>query len=257
MKKSRFNNILLISLSILVLAPIATYLVVLFIKFISLKFDYIYILGTADTWINFFGSLFGGSITMLVLYYTIKESNAAENRNRIETIKPCVIGEFTSYDETERELVVSDCVNNYDFLQWKLSNISNNLANDVRIIDEYSLLQDVNYEFTIRSNDLLEEYGISIYTVILDEGVVIKPGGLKNYKTNFSLEKDINDNFKFGNALMFQHCLIISYYNIENSMVYKTKFDFIININIDINDQPHLFLWSISNKYIDSQSNEY
>ena len=60
-------------------------------------------------------------------------------------------------------------------------------------------------------------------------------------RTNFALEKDENNEFKCGSAFVYTHTILIEYTDYTGENVYKSKFNFEININIDVNNEPHFF----------------
>lgn len=235
-----------------------TIFLVVFIVILSLaicffiKCGYV-LIGSIDAWIGFAGSILGGFITMFALFLTFKHERAVAEANNALSIRPCVIGEFTCYDAKKKELIVSDCINNYGFITWKMSNITDNLANNVTICDQYSLVSGSCPNNYVRKDDLYDEFGISIYTILIEDYVIIKPRGEQEYKTNFSIDMDELGQYSFGDsAFMFKHAIVFQYNDITNKQSYKTKFEFEININVDVDNNLHFFLWSIGNTLLDT-----
>ncbi|MEF9853910.1 MAG: hypothetical protein RR787_08020 [Hydrogenoanaerobacterium sp.] len=237
--------------------PIA-FLLIIFIAilliavYFSIKFGCV-LVGSIDAWIGFSGSILGGGITMFALLLTFKHEKAVAESNNALSIRPCIIGEFTCYDHESKELIIADCINNYGFINWKMTNITENLANKVTICDEYSLVLSEYPDNYIRKDDLYEEFGISIYTTLIEDYVVIKPRGEQDYKTNLSIDMNNLAQYSFeGSAFMFKHAIVFQYRDITDKQTYKTKFEFGININVDVDNHLHFFLWSVGNTMLDT-----
>ena len=100
---------------------------------------------------------------------------------------------------------------------------------------------------------MYDEFGISIYTVAVNDGFFLAPNGKYNWNTNFSV--DLNDEGTYmweGPAFAFTHIIFFEYTDVANLQTYKHKFEFVININIDVENKLHFFLENISNTIKDS-----
>lgn len=221
------------------LSPVAAFLIVNLMKLVYVLIPVLPRTGSVDTWINFLGSVFSGSITMLALYFTFQHERDIDRATHVNQIRPCIIGELTCYDVVKKELLIPDCINNCGFINWKMINVTDNVANRVCICDEYSLVGTSPKEYQ-RVDDLYAAYGISIYTVLIEDFVMLKPSGEKHYKTNFSVDRNEQGNYTFPSpAFMFRHVIIIEYSDIESQKEYRTKFAFDININVDTENNLH------------------
>lgn len=68
------NRILYVTILVIMFALCTTYCIAIFCKHIK-PFDVIEQVGSVDAWIGFAGSSLGGFITMLALYFTLKDSD--------------------------------------------------------------------------------------------------------------------------------------------------------------------------------------
>ncbi len=239
------KNILMATFFVIYFSLSITYLIALFFKRVPLPL--VEQVGTADAWIGFAGSALGGVITMLALYFTLKQTEEQNKTTRVDSIKPFISCDITNIDEEERKIIMTDYINNYDFIKFKMSNISSNIANGIKIIDEYSLIQEENGKFR-KYDDLYDDFGISIYTVSLNDGFFLAPNGEYNWNTNFAVDLHEDDTYMWeGPAFEFTHILIFQYTDVSNLQTYKHKFEFVININIDVENKLHFFLENISN----------
>ncbi len=242
MKKSFYTIGLLAALiSIIIFSPVLTYLIAAFFK----THDIIPAVGSVDSWINFSGAIIGGSITMIALFFTIKyEQDAVKEQNYL-AMKPYIFCGFLNYDPESNELLIENCINDYGFIEWRMLNETGNIANDVKIEEEHTYIWDDESLRYIEKDDPYEQFGISIYTVSIEDAFFIPPHGEQRWKTNFRVEKGSDGNYKWcGSAFMLKHNVIFSYSNIANSRRYKAKFEYEININIDVNNELHFFLWN-------------
>ena len=128
-----------------------------------------------------------------------------------------------------------------------MKNISGNIANGITIVDEYSLVETDKDNFQ-RFDDLLDIYGISIYTVSINDGTFLAPQEEYNWKTNICVELTEEGEYKWpASAFAFKHIIVFEFKDVENLQTYNHVFEFEININVDIENKLHFFLWNISN----------
>lgn len=237
------NRLLSTTIFVVLFSVLGTYLTALLFK----RFDIIEQVGSADAWIGFAGAGMGGLITMLALYFTLKQNQEMNQNSQISSLKPYVSCNITNLDSNERKILIKNYIENYDFIECKMRNISNNIANGIKIVDEYSSVETENEGFK-RYDDLLEEYGISIYTTSLNDGTFLAPQDEYNWKTNFCIELNENGEYKWNDvAFAFKHTIVFQFTDVANLQTYLHRFEFEININVDVNNDLHFFLWNISN----------
>lgn len=245
------KNILMATIFIIYFSLVGTYLIALFFKNVDNSF--VKQVGSADAWIGFAGSALGGLITMLALYFTLKHTEEQNYKAHINSIRPYVSCNITNLDDEQHKLKLKKYINNYDFIKFKMTNISSNIANGIKIKDEYSTIES-NGENIKYEN--LDDWGISIYTVCINDGFFLAPGNEYNWRTNICIE--VNDDgtyFWSDPSFVFSHIIVFQYTDISNEQIYEHKFEFTININIDVNNKLHFFLENISNS-IDVQNNQ-
>ncbi len=231
----------------MLLSTIITYLIALFFKYNNIVPK----IGDIHDWITFSGSILGGSITMIALFFTMLQDRKSIKEEHKLSIRPILFCQIRNKEKYGYRMVINNCVNNYGSIRWKMMNTTPNIADKIRIIKEDTYAYDPETEELIDCNCLVKKWGISIFTVELKEYVSLPPNGSQYMRTNFALEKDENDEFKCGSAFMFTHTILIEYTDYTGENVYKSKFNFEININIDVNNEPHFFLWSVSNTLIE------
>lgn len=161
-------------------------------------------------------------------------------------MKPYVVCHIMNLDE-ENRIKIKAYINNYGFIECKMKNISNNIANGIKIIDEYSSVQMGENKYK-RIDDLLEPFGISIYTLSLNDGTFLAPQAEYNWKTNFCIELNEDGAYKWnGSVFAFKHTIVFQLTDIAYFQTYIHKFEFEINIDVDIYHNLHFSLWNISN----------
>lgn len=198
--------------------------------------------GSVDAWIGFAGAGMGGIITMLALYFTLKNGEEKSYQTQIISLKPYVVCSITNLDKEENKIMIEDCINSYGFIKCRMKNISNNIANRIKIVDEYSIVKGKKMQ------DLSEEYGIGIFTVIVNDGTFLAPQEEYNWKTNFYVETGEDGKYKWqDSAFDFTHTIIFQFTDVADMQTYEHKFEFEVNINVDIENKLHFFLWNIGN----------
>ena len=237
------NRLLSTTIFVVLFSVLGTYLVALLFK----RFDIVEQVGSADAWIGFAGAGMSGLITMLALYFTLKQNQEMNQNNQISSLKPYVACNITNLDSNQRKILIKNCIENYGFIKCKMRNISNNIANGIKIVDEYSSVE-IEKEIYQRYDDLLEEYGISIYTTSLNDGTFLAPQEEYNWKTNFGIELNDEGEYKWNDvAFAFKHTIVFQFTDIANLQTYLHRFEFEINMNVDVNNDLHFYLWNISN----------
>lgn len=250
-KKNRFpwTLLLVVTAFIVVASPIATY----FIALLCRDTTAIPHLGSADAWIDFSGSIIGGSLTMLALAFTIHHERKVAEENERQNIRPTLFCKIKNEVLADKygQISLPDCVNNYDFIRWEMSNVSSNIADHIRIVDQQTYIRNENGDEEIDGNLLLEDQGISIITVLVQDHISLEPNGSAMFQTNFGLETSEDGTFKTGNAFDFVYTITIEYTDVKGIGVYKSKFTIRLNINIDVENKPCVFIESSSNTLLE------
>lgn len=199
-----------------------------------------------DGYFSYLGAVLGAFVTLLVLYFTLKneKENIKEQRNL--NIKPYLYCDLLNYDKDKWKIYIDNCINDYGKIEWSMNNFSNNIANNIKIIEEYSEVKGEK----ITDSDM-DKYGVQIFTVLLQDNIFLPPNGIKIWKTNFTLLKDKAGEFIIKNgAFMFMHRIVYQYSDAPNDIIYKGMFSFEININIDCQGKAYFFVESINNSII-------
>lgn len=230
------------TLFIVLAFTIVTYSVALFFK----KIDVAEQVGSAEAWIGFAGAGMGGFVTMLALYFTLKSNEETDRKNQVEALKPCVVCHILNLNTEKTEIIIEDFYD-YGFIKCSMRNVSNNIANEIKITDEFSSIEKENGVFENIEN-LQDDFGISIYTVSINNGTFLAPQEEYNWKTYFSVELNENGTYKLkDSAFAFKHTIVFEFTDISNANAYKQRFEYEININIDVENKLHLFLEDVGN----------
>lgn len=245
-KYIKSKNIFMATILLILAFLFITYLGAMVIKtFVSNSYK----VGSADAWIGFAGSVLGSSLTMLALFFTLKHNEEIHKASQTRQIKPYISCDITNYDANKREIMIENCINNYGFIDFKMRNVSGNIANEIKSTEEYSMIENE------RISDLLERYGISIHTVALDESIFLAPNDEYYWRTNIAIETDESGEYIFGDSdFCFKHVIVFEFTDSAGLQRYKLRFEYEININVDVNDNLHFFKHSAGN-YIE-QVNE-
>lgn len=242
MKYIDSKKVLIITGVLIFLFPAVTYLLALFFR----EYDILPQVGSVDTWISFAGTIFGGSLTMTALYFTLRYEQDLRENIRQESFRPYIFCEFNDYNECTGEIFAGECILEYGFIKWSMVNSTNNVANDIRIVNQRSFPANANT--TIDATDvLLDEYGISTYTVIMNESISLPPHCTRGFNTNICIEVDEGGEFKFGTAFAYRHIIEYEYKSIFDGPIYNGKFEFEINVNATNEGGVILFLEEYSN----------
>lgn len=243
MENLKSKRLFLTTLFIIMASLMSTYVVAWIMK----TYGIVPQVGSADAWIGFAGSAMGGFITMLALYFTLAQNQEMARKQHAAALKPYVSCYITNLDKEEMKLQIDNCVEGYGFIECKMKNVSNNIANGIKIIDEYFLVQNPKGAEE-RVDDLFELTGISMYTVSMNEGMFLAPQDEYNWKTNIGVELNEDGQYKWnGSAFDFKYIIVFELADAENVQKYNHTFQYELNINVDINDKLHFFLWNISN----------
>lgn len=221
---------------------------------VAKEFPVVALFGSVDAWIGFAGSAMGGCITMLALYFTLKTTEERIQKSQIAALKPFIVCHITNLDPITTELLVENFIGPFSFIEWDMRNVSNNIANEIRIVDEFSSIENETGVFE-RNDHLEDEFGISIHTVLFNDGTFLAPQESNNWKTNFFVEPNEDGSCKFGsNLFVFKHTIIFSFSDISNTTTYRQRFEYTIYIVIGVFSQPCLFLESMGN-FMETEDN--
>lgn len=203
--------------------------------------------GSADAWIGFAGSAMGGCITMLALYFTLKTTEERIQKSQIAALKPCIVCHITNLYPDRPEIWIKNCRNRFGFINCNMRNVSNNIANGIKIIDEYSSIQNEKGIFE-RNDNLENDFGISIFTDSITSGTFLAPQEFNIWKTNVYIETNADATYKWeGPSFIFKHTVVFSFSDISNTTTYKQRFEYVININIIEESKPRFFLEDVGN----------
>ena len=100
------NRLLSTTIFVVLFSVLGTYLVALLFK----RFDIVEQVGSADAWIGFAGAGMSGLITMLALYFTLKQNQEMNQNNQISSLKPYVACNITNLDSNQRKILIKNYI---------------------------------------------------------------------------------------------------------------------------------------------------
>jgi len=245
------KKLVLLTLLILVLAAPITYFIILFVDEILLTyFPNIIREGSKDTWINFFGTLFSGIITMVALIVTIKHENKKQLEEQIIAIRPFIMIEPILKDNF-MEMVDKKQNNCQYMISLRVENISNNLVKDLQLVEEEVL--EYNKEtnsFDLNQQELLKENKTPycIFTVLLRECEMVAPNKFFDFQTNFLID-NYSESIK-NSAKTFKIRTLMKYRDIMDKMEYYHQVEYELILNYTNKGEFILFTDNVRNKML-------
>lgn len=209
--------------------------------------------GSADAWIGFAGSAMGGGITMLALYFTLKTTEERIQKSQIAALKPCIVCHITNLDPITAILLTEKFIEPFSFIECDMCNVSNNIANEIRIVDEFSSIKNETGVF--ERNDYLEkDFGISIDTFSFNDGTFLAPQESYKWNTSLYITQTKDGSYKWGSSTFsFKHTVVFSFSNISNTKTYNQTFEYVINI-AKVHGQTYYFLDNMCN-FLETEDN--
>ena len=243
------TKIILCGILILFMSAPIIYLLVLFIDKVLLnKFNWLIVEGTKDSWISFAGSIIGGFITMLVLYFTVKQSNMENENNNIKSVRPFILVTPELNNDFD-ESIDTDCNGCQYVIDTTVENISNNLVKDLVLEKELVYI----YNSSINDFELLDpdKDNYAIYTVLYNKQDMIKPNGVSKFHTNFIIN-NYSDALE-DNAVCFKVVTTYRYKDVMDYVEYKHYFEYELNINYSRDGKFSLFAQDIKNNLVEEK----
>jgi len=250
-KNKEKNNsticIAIIVILVLIFSPICTYLIASLFKN---NHSFIPAVGTANAWIGFAGSVIGGSMTIIVLYFTVKRAQKEAKSYKKQLIKPSLYCELKNVDDNNR-FILEEPQNDYSRIEWKIINTSSNPAYNVKIIEENDYIYDTsNDKWRKIKDDFYTYYGISIFTVRVYESMFVPPNKSQTCYTNFYFEKN-EKTYNLWHGKTFMHSIVFEYYDASNENKYVSEFVFEMHILFTVDDDVHYMLANTYTKILE------
>ena len=238
--KDKIRSLFFWSGLVIIISTIITYSLALIFK----KFDILEKVGSADAWIGFAGSAMGGIITMLVLYFTLKSNDENNRKVYNATLKPYLICKTIEDKNGNTEHYAfrshsSSILADTPRINCEIHNISNNIANKIRLLDSYPVL-NVN-DGSETCNNEIESCGIKVDIEFTKDNMFLAPNGTFNFYMYISIleNKDGTDKWKIS-QFESNHIVVFEFTDIINQ-TYKQAFEFKVKIHYtNISDAPFM-----------------
>lgn len=201
---------------LVVLFTIVSYLTLLSIKILLSTFPIIQTLaiGNQDSWLLFFGSLFGGSLTLVALVITLKYSDDQRRDEKTLNLMPVCIGRLTNKSMT------SDQID--DIFSLDIINVTENFTKDIKV-ESF----EVCYEYEIDGADSMNKYPVVSEVFKKIPNILIKGDSL-NIKPTIPT---IDDKLRDLNAKSAMINISISYSDVYSlkkySLIYTLEYSLI------------------------------
>ena len=90
-----------------------------------------------DGYFAYLGAVLGMGGTLFVLFITLNNEKEKVKEEQRLNIKPYLYCDLLNYDNDKWKINIDNCINDYDKIEWVMKNYTNNIANNIKIIDEY------------------------------------------------------------------------------------------------------------------------
>lgn len=186
-------------------------------------------IGSADGWLSFIGSFFGGLITMIAVIFTINHERSirrkeAENQRllRIQELMPILDFSFSINDQN----VIDLYGNSDDILIAILKNESNAHAHIINLtISDFNILFEDNSDM---KNLIESKNEAKIYYV---NNQILAANSQKEIQVSIQIPEKLKEKYlKSKSMLSYQLCIEIIFSDIQNFQKYKYDLSRIINI---------------------------
>lgn len=230
--ESKLDQIVKMTVFMIIIFTLITFLSSAIAKLLIPKNFYF---GSLDAWIQFAGSILGGSLTMLALIYTIDNEDEKRKDDRLFSLMPII------------ECRPLEGKNQYTALtsidKFELKNLSSNIALNIRMISNTHdfVKQEEDHRYTCTDTVKYEFKGYNIPSILA-----------KEESTNFELQQGVDspEHRKNINRKTF----IFTYTDVHNEKVYFTKFEFYFKYfqDTDNNDSStrQAFIEYVNNEFI-------
>lgn len=222
-------------ISILILAPIFTYLVLYIIrKLISTYSLNQFILGSSDAWVSFFGSITASLITVIILIDTIKRDNIIELKEEARNNQPFIYispsfnvqNEIPELYEVFYQTAADADGNELDLfhIPLRIRNLSTNPAKDVKLISQKTKIFSSTSNKWVLLDPTKEKDSklYQLYTTLIDENKFI-PGKEEDIY-RFRLSINDYDSFIERDSDEFKYSLTISYRDLLDIAEYEQEY---------------------------------
>lgn len=165
-KKSLESQILNISFIVLSVSSLVIYGIIYYIKiyYIPLYPNLLHI-GTVDSWIGFAGSILSGLLVMMSLVFTIKHERQVRDEDKKNELIPFIEIDTECYSEETQEKTLIFNIENPWYL--KITNIGNNAARNIKIVELKAWFYEINNERNAVSCNLLFKSKSSLFTSLI------------------------------------------------------------------------------------------
>lgn len=186
--------------------------------------------GSSDAWINFAGSALGSFVMMIVLCFTLKNNDESNKKNLIALVKPYLVCKTISKGTLDDEIYDNVLFNlKYSgIIKCEMENVSNNIADNIKIIDSYSELIDSSN--SKKYQNWISPYGIYAYTKLNTDSVFLTPNGKYEFETEIKISERNKFNWENFSAT-FKHVVIFQFTDIINQ-TYTQKFEYTVNFAV-------------------------
>ena len=196
---------------------------------------------SADGLLSFLGAILGGTIAAISIYTTIKRANEEVREKEIKDVRPFIVFK-PEFNNNFMESYNAD----EDFCHYAIAstieNVSDNLVNDLRLLDEDVYIYNEGKLNKLKPNATNYE----IYTVLLDSREMVKAHDKFSFHTNFLIDNYMT--VSESSAACFKIVTRYTYRDILDLVEYTHYCEYELNINYTSDHKYNLFYTNLVNR---------
>ena len=196
---------------------------------------------SADGILSFLGAIIGGIIAAISIYATIKRAKEEVREKEIKDVRPFIVFK-PEFNKDFMEAYNSD----EDYCHYAISstieNVSDNLVNDLRLLDEDVYIYNEGKFVKLKPNTT----NYAIYTVLLDSREMVKAHDKFSFHTNFLIDNYMTESD--NSAACFKVVTRYTYRDILDLVEYTHYCEYELNINYTRDHKYGLFYNNLVNR---------
>lgn len=196
---------------------------------------------STDGLFSLLGAILGGTIAAISIYTTIKRASEDVREKEIKDVRPFIVfkpefnnGFMEAYNIDE------------DYCHYAISstieNVSDNLVNDLRLLDEDVYIYNEGKFVKLKPNTT----NYAIYTVLLDSREMVKAHDKFSFHTNFLIDNYMTESD--NSAACFKVVTRYTYRDILDLVEYTHYCEYELNINYTRDHKYDLFYNNLVNR---------
>lgn len=197
---------------------------------------------SADGILSFLGAILGGIIAAISIYTTIKRANEEVREKEIKDVRPFIVFK-PEFNNSFMEAYSVDEDSCHYAISSTIENVSDNLVNDLRLLDEEVYVYNDEGKRVKLEPDATN---YAIYTVLLDSREMVKAHDKFSFHTNFLIDNYMEESNTGGAC--FKIVTRYTYRDILDLVEYTHYCEYELNINYTRDHKYNLFYNNLVNR---------